>query len=108
MQELEQKISKLLQEEQPITESEAQDLATLICSLPEINGGRVEAEVSPDFWRTFTRKLVNEYKTMCEEKSEDGFNGNSEYYLASVILEPIIDALIKTETELDNLAKNSA
>lgn len=33
---LEQKISKLLQEEQPITESEAQDLASLICELPEI------------------------------------------------------------------------
>lgn len=33
---LEQKISKLLQEEQPITESEAQDLAHLICELPEI------------------------------------------------------------------------
>lgn len=31
-----QKISKLLQEEQPITESEAQDLARLICELPEM------------------------------------------------------------------------
>jgi len=64
-------------------------------------GGQVQPIVSPDFWRTFTRKLVNEYKTMCEAKRKDGFNGNSEYYLASVILEPIIDALIKTETELD-------
>lgn len=48
MQELEQKISKLLQEEQPITESEAQDLAHLICELPEIKGGRVEAVVMPN------------------------------------------------------------
>lgn len=31
-----QKVSKLLQEEQPITESEAQDLARLICELPEL------------------------------------------------------------------------
>jgi hypothetical protein len=45
---LEQKISKLLQEEQPMTESEAQDLAALICDLPEIKGGRVEAEVKPE------------------------------------------------------------
>jgi hypothetical protein len=48
MSELQQKISRLLQEEQPITESEAQDLAALICDLPEIKGGRVEAEVKPE------------------------------------------------------------
>lgn len=48
MSDLEQKISKLLQEEQPITESEAQDLASLICELPEIKGGRVGAEVMPN------------------------------------------------------------
>ena len=36
MNDLEKKISKLLQEQQPITESEAQDLAALICELPEL------------------------------------------------------------------------
>ena len=33
---IESKISELLQEQQPITESEAQDLAALICELPEL------------------------------------------------------------------------
>lgn len=36
MNDLEKKISMLLQEQQPITESEAQDLAALICELPEL------------------------------------------------------------------------
>jgi len=45
MSELELKIEKLIKDQILITESEAQDLATLICGLPEINGGRVGAEV---------------------------------------------------------------
>jgi hypothetical protein len=60
MSELEQKISKLLQEEQPITESEAQDLAYQICELPEIKGGRVEAEVivkTAEEWINVKEKL---------------------------------------------------
>ena len=45
MSELELEIEKLIKDQILITESEAQDLATLICNLPEINGGRVGAEV---------------------------------------------------------------
>ena len=41
MSELELKIEKLIKDQILITESEAQDLATLICELPEIKGGRV-------------------------------------------------------------------
>lgn len=79
MQELEQKISKLLQEEQPITESEAQDLATLIYNLPEIKGGRVGAGVKPanggkEFLET---KLINngnkwvcDYDAHCMDEPE--------------------------------------
>ena len=48
MSELELKIEKLIKDQILITESEAQDLATLICELPEIKGGRVGAEVKPD------------------------------------------------------------
>lgn len=94
MQRLERKISKLLQEEQPITESESQDLATLICELPEIKGGRVGAEVSPDFWRTFTRKLTGEYAKICKLDDKNSI-------LVKKMLEPFIDALIKTEQEIN-------
>lgn len=45
MSELELKIEKLIKDQILITESEAQDLSTLICELPEIKGGRVEAVV---------------------------------------------------------------
>ena len=45
MKELEYKISKLLQEQQPITESEAQDLAHFICELPELKAIQVQAKV---------------------------------------------------------------
>lgn len=48
MDELELKIEKLIKDQILITESEAQDLATLICNLPEINGGRVGAGVMPN------------------------------------------------------------
>lgn len=48
MSELELKIEKLIKDQMLITESEAQDLATLICNLPEINGGRVGAVVMPN------------------------------------------------------------
>lgn len=41
---VEQIISKLLQAEQPITESEAQDLAYLICQLPEIKINRIDPD----------------------------------------------------------------
>jgi ribosomal protein L37E len=49
MSELQQKISKLLQEQQPVTESEAQDLAALICDLPEIKGGRIMDEEKTEY-----------------------------------------------------------
>ena len=45
MKELEYKISKLLQEQQPITESEAQDLAHFICELPELKAIQAQAKV---------------------------------------------------------------
>lgn len=48
MSELELKIEKLIKDQILITESEAQDLATLICELPEIKGGRVGAVVMPN------------------------------------------------------------
>jgi hypothetical protein len=46
MNELEYKISILIQEQQPITESEAQDLAHFICELPEIKAIQQEPLVS--------------------------------------------------------------
>jgi hypothetical protein len=46
MDELEHKISILIQEQQPITESEAQDLAHFICELPEIKAIQQEPLVS--------------------------------------------------------------
>jgi hypothetical protein len=52
MSELQQKISKLLQEEQPITESEAQDLAALICE--------VQAEVKSDGERKLIISIEND------------------------------------------------
>lgn len=45
MSDLELKVEKLIKDQILITESEAQDLAYLICELPEIKGGRVGAEV---------------------------------------------------------------
>lgn len=93
MSELELKIEKLIKDQILITESEAQDLATLICNLPEINGGRVGAEVSPDFWRIFVRKLTTEYAYIRGLEDENSI-------LIKKILEPFIDALIKTEQEI--------
>ena len=46
MDELEHKISILIQEQQPITESEAQDLAHFICELPEIKA------IQQELWKT--------------------------------------------------------
>lgn len=64
-------------------------------------GGQVQPLANPDFWRTFTRKLTLEYETVCINSRL------AQNDLAKRVLEPIIDALIKTEQELDSQAKNS-
>ena len=57
--------------------------------------GRVEAVVSPDFWRTFTRKLTEEYAKISKLDDENSI-------LVKKMLEPFIDALIKTEQEINS------
>jgi len=69
MSELELKIEKLIKDQILITESEAQDLATLICELPEIKGGRVGAEVimktadMEKLEKEFDKKFVHYYNS---------------------------------------------
>ena len=61
---------------------------------------QLEAQVSQDFWRIFTRKLNSEYGKI--RRLDDTHS-----ILIKKILEPFIDALIKTEQQIDDLAKNS-
>lgn len=93
MSDLERKIEELIKDQILITESEAQDLATLICELPEIKGGRVGAEVSPDFWQIFIDKLVGEYAKIRKLDDKNSI-------LVKKMLEPFLDALIKTQRKM--------
>lgn len=62
--------------------------------LDDYISSRVGAVVSPDFWRILTRKLTTEYANIRMLEDENSI-------LIKKLLEPFIDALIKTEQEIN-------
>ena len=75
MNELEYKISKILQEQQPITESEAQDLAHFICELPEIKDKATnEIKVKVEFLFELANKQqwINRVPNILPDKTRAG------------------------------------
>ena len=68
MSDLERKIEKLIKDQILITESEAQDLATLIYNLPEIKGGRVGAVVKSDACGKWQKEKPNKPCLMVVKK----------------------------------------
>lgn len=93
-------------EGEPVDVISIDNLKSIILSERLLISRSLNISVTPDFWRTFNKKLTEEYKIICinSRLAEKDFESR-DYLIVKKILEPIIDSFIKTFEQLDNLVK---